>query len=124
MPLRILVADDSAANQLLAVRLLERYGFSADVADDGAQAVAAATSREYDVVIMDVEMPVVDGVEATRLIADRIGDHRPWIIACTAGSTVTTRDEARSVGMDDFLPKPLAPAALAEALRRVPASRC
>ena len=123
MPLRILVADDSTANQLLAVRLLERYGFTPDVAADGAQAVEAASTHDYDVVIMDVEMPNVDGVEATRRICDAHGSHRPWIIACTAGSTVTTREEARSVGMDDYLPKPLVPAALAEALRRVPATR-
>jgi two-component system, sensor histidine kinase and response regulator len=120
MPLRILVADDSAANQLLAVRLLQRYGFATDVAADGAEAVAAADATTYDVVLMDVEMPNLDGVEACRQIAEHAGSDRPWIIACTAGSLITTREDARSLGMDDYLPKPLAPAALAEALRRVP----
>ncbi len=116
-PLRILLAEDNVTNQRLAVRLLGRMGYAPDVAPDGAAAVAAVRDRNYDVVLMDVQMPGVDGLEATRQIRAAHGE-RPWIVAMTANTTIEDREATSIAGMDDYLTKPIRPDALAAALER------
>jgi signal transduction histidine kinase/CheY-like chemotaxis protein len=116
-PLRILLAEDNPVNQKLALRLLERMGYSADLAVDGAAALAAVERVIYDVVLMDVQMPEMDGLEATRRIRMRWpGDHGPRIVAMTANAMEGDREMCLAAGMDDYISKPIRPEALSEAL--------
>jgi signal transduction histidine kinase/CheY-like chemotaxis protein/HPt (histidine-containing phosphotransfer) domain-containing protein len=112
-PLRILVAEDNKINQKLATVLLRNAGHQVDVAENGEEAVAAVSATDYDVVLMDVQMPVLDGVEATKLIR---GLPRPRcavpIIAVTAHAMTGAEEKYIAAGMDDYLSKPLASAAL------------
>ena len=106
-------------NQKLALRLLANMGISADLADDGAEAVAANAREPYDVILMDVQMPELDGLEATRRIrAQRGVAHRPWIIAMTANAMEGDREACLAAGMDDYVSKPIRPPELAAALAR------
>ncbi|MFL5768456.1 MAG: response regulator [Chloroflexota bacterium] len=122
-PLRILLAEDNAVNQKLAVRLLERMGYSAQVAMDGTEAIAALEGGEYDIVLMDVQMPELDGLEATRRIRARWPDRSLRIVAMTANAMEGDRETCIAAGMDDYLSKPIRPDALAAALLASPGSR-
>ncbi|HSK56675.1 MAG TPA: response regulator, partial [Jiangellales bacterium] len=93
-------------NRMLAVRLLERLGYRPEVATDGAEAIEAVTTAAYDLVLMDVQMPVVDGLEATRRIRAG-GGAQPRIVALTANSTVDDLAACTDAGMDGFLAKPI-----------------
>ena len=118
-PLRLLMAEDNAVNQIVARHQLTRLGYQPVVVNNGEQAVSAALAEDYDVILMDVQMPELDGLEATRRIrAARPGADTPWIIALTAGVGSSDREEARQAGMNDYLSKPLRPDALREALIR------
>ena len=119
-PLRILLAEDNAVNQKLALRLLANMGYAADVASDGARAVEAVEKGEYDVVLMDVQMPELDGLEATRRIRARWPDRKLQIIAMTANAMAGDRDACLAAGMNDYISKPIDPRVLAEALARSP----
>ncbi len=108
LPLRILVAEDNPVNQRVAQRLLERLGYMADLVADGAEAVAAVRARPYDVVFMDVQMPEMDGLEATRRILASGEPHRlPTIVAMTAGALDADREACESAGMHGFIGKPV-----------------
>ena len=117
--LRILLAEDNAMNQQVALRLLERLGYAADVASNGLEAIAALERRTYDVVLMDVQMPELDGLDASRRICERWPDSRPRIIAMTANALPEDRDACFAAGMDDYVAKPIRTEVLAEALRHV-----
>jgi PAS domain S-box-containing protein len=118
-PLRVLVAEDNPVNQRVATLLLQRLGYRATVAGNGREAVAALETADYDVVLMDVEMPEIDGCEATRQIrARRQTPAQPWIIALTAGAMPEDRARTVAAGMNDFLTKPVRTEALATALAR------
>jgi PAS domain S-box-containing protein len=119
--LRVLVAEDNPVNQRLARLLLEKLGHRADLVGNGAEAVAALERRRYDVILMDVQMPEMDGLEATRLIHERWAATRPRIIAVTAGAMSGDRERCLAAGMDDYLSKPIRPEELAAALARVAA---
>ena len=121
--LRVLLAEDNAVNQKLALRLLERMGLAADVAADGREAVAAVNKRRYDVVLMDVQMPEMDGLTATRQIVAKLPrPKRPWIVAMTANAMAGDREACFAAGMDDYVSKPIRPEELSAALGRVPAA--
>ncbi len=113
--LRILVADDHPVNQRLVLLQLAQLGHHADLVSNGAEAVTAVRRRAFDVVLMDVRMPELDGPAATRLIHAELGDRSPWIIAVTADALPGTQDACLAAGMDDFLTKPLVAADLARA---------
>jgi signal transduction histidine kinase/CheY-like chemotaxis protein len=118
-PLRILLAEDNAVNQRVAQLMLERLGQSADVVSNGEEAVSAATRLAYDVVLMDVLMPVLDGLEATRRIRARLPPNRqPRIIAMTANVLVGDRERCLDAGMDDYIGKPIKIEELGRALER------
>jgi CheY-like chemotaxis protein/HPt (histidine-containing phosphotransfer) domain-containing protein len=117
-PMRLLVADDHAVNQRLVLLHLTRLGHRADLVSSGAEAVAAVQSRQYEVVLMDVQMPDVDGLEATRRIRAHFGGRGPWIIALTANAEPGAREACLGAGMDDYLTKPLVAADLVAALAR------
>jgi PAS domain S-box-containing protein len=116
---RVLLAEDDAVNQLFAVRLLERDGFQVEVAGDGSAGVALATSGGYDVILMDCQMPELDGYHATQEIRRREGSkrHTP-IIALTAHATKRDRERCLAAGMDDYVAKPFTTVTLEDALRR------
>jgi signal transduction histidine kinase/CheY-like chemotaxis protein len=117
--LRILIAEDSPVNQQVALGLLERLGYEADVVWNGREAVDALEREPYDVVLMDVNMPELDGLEATRRICERWQPGaRPRIVAMTASAMAEDREACFAAGMDDFLPKPIRLEALGEALGR------
>ena len=105
--LRVLIAEDNPFNQKLARTLLTRLGHSVVMVENGREAVEAVTAATYDVVLMDVQMPEMDGFEATRLIIDRIGVDRPPIIALTANAMSEDREACIAAGMDGFLTKPI-----------------
>lgn len=115
LPLRILVADDNKINQKVAVRLLQQMGYQADVAANGREVLAALDSRPYDLIFMDVLMPEMDGLEATRVIRERQKDttqfpnYRPplIIVAMTASAMAGDREKCIDAGMDDYLAKPV-----------------
>jgi CheY-like chemotaxis protein len=107
-PLRILVAEDNPANQQVALRLLERLGHHADLVSTGREVLAQLARSAYDVIFMDVQMPEMDGLEATRAIcARRPAGERPRIIAMTAEAMEADRQACLAAGMDDYVVKPV-----------------
>ena len=117
-PLRILLAEDNAVNQKLALRLLQQMGYRADVASNGIEAIESVERQAYDVILMDVQMPEIDGLEATRRIVARWPAARPRIVAMTANAMQGDREECLAAGMDDYVTKPIRVEALIEALAR------
>ncbi len=118
-PLRILLAEDNVVNQKLAIRLLQQMGYRADVAANGLEALEALERQPYDVVLMDVQMPEMDGMEASRRINQKWSrDKRPRIIALTANAMQGDRELCLAAGMDDYITKPIRPVELAGALSK------
>jgi signal transduction histidine kinase len=118
-PLRILAVEDNAINVRLLTALLGRMGYRADIAHNGLEAVDAVHRQRYDVVLMDVQMPEMDGIEATRRIVSEVpAEDRPRIIALSAGVLQEEQEACRAAGMADFVFKPIVPADLAAALSR------
>ena len=119
LSLRILLAEDNAVNQKVALRLLERLGYGADVVWNGLEVLEALERRSYDVVLMDVQMPELDGLDASRRINERWPTGtRPRIIAMTANALPEDREACFAAGMDDYVAKPIRPDELAAALGR------
>ncbi|HBL31900.1 MAG TPA: hypothetical protein DD490_34190, partial [Acidobacteria bacterium] len=117
--LRILVAEDNAVNQKVLLLLLQRLGYAADVASDGEEVLVALRRQRYDLVLMDVQMPGMDGLEATRRIRQEWpGESGPRIIAVTANAQRGDRETTLAAGMDDYLSKPVLLDPLIAALRR------
>jgi len=116
---RILIVDDNDINQFVAVEQVEQAGFDADVASNGEQAVERAKAGKYAAILMDCQMPIMDGYAATRAIRDWEGGrvHTP-IIALTAHAMAGERDKVLAAGMDDYLSKPLRPHSLERMLER------
>ncbi len=120
LPLKVLVAEDNPINQRVTLRLLQHLGYSADVAHDGREALAATAHRHYDVVLMDIQMPEVDGVQAAReIVARRGADARPRIIAMTANAMPGDRETYIGAGMDGYLAKPIELESLAAVILQV-----
>jgi signal transduction histidine kinase/CheY-like chemotaxis protein/CHASE1-domain containing sensor protein len=118
---RVLLAEDNSINQMVALHQLARLGYRADVASNGLEAVEAVQRQDYDIILMDVQMPEMDGIEATRKIKAAVatGQSAPWIIALTAGAMQEDREKCLEAGMDDFLTKPMQSQDLVAALGRV-----
>ncbi len=118
-PLKLLVADDNPVNLKVAQMMLQRLGYRADPAADGRDVLEAVERAAYEVILMDLEMPEIDGLEATRRIRAAGGPaNRPWIVALTANAMQEDRDRAQAAGMNDFLTKPYRTEQLGEALER------
>jgi PAS domain S-box-containing protein len=117
VPLRILLAEDNVVNQKVALYMLARMGYRADVAANGVEVLVALGRQPYDVILMDVQMPEMDGLEATRLIcAQWSPQERPYIIAMTANALSGDAEKCFAVGMDDYVSKPVQPEKLVKAL--------
>ncbi len=119
LPLRLLVVDDNAINQKVALRMLQQLGYQADVAANGREALEAVSARVYDIVLMDVQMPEMDGLEAARRLR-LLGAPASLavVIAMTANAMRGDRERCLEAGMDDYIPKPVRPPVLQEALER------
>jgi PAS domain S-box-containing protein len=118
-PLRILLAEDMVVNQKMMLAMLARMGYRADVAANGLEVLQALQRQPYDVVLMDVQMPELDGLEASRRICQHWPpERRPRIIALTANAMLEDREECRLAGMDDYLSKPVQVKSLQAALSR------
>ncbi|MDY6806733.1 MAG: response regulator [Cyanobacteriota bacterium] len=120
LPLRILMVEDNAVNQKVAQSILGRMGYRADVAGNGVEGLAALEKVAYDVVLMDVQMPEMGGLEATERIRSKYGngpDARPIIIALTAGAMEGDRDRCLEAGMNDYISKPVKVEYLQDALK-------
>ena len=118
---RILVAEDNFTNQQVAMGILKKLGFRAEVAVNGAEAVKALETFHYDLVLMDVQMPEMDGIEATRAIRNpqsRVLNHQVTIIAITANAMARDLENCLQAGMDDYLTKPIELASLVELLKK------
>jgi PAS domain S-box-containing protein len=131
LPLRILLAEDNVVNQKVALHILQRMGYRADVAGNGVEVLEALHRQPYDVVLMDMQMPEMDGLEATRHIVHkwphreasgtdrRDASHtRPWIIAMTANAMQSDREACLEAGMDDYISKPIRVDDLVQALSK------
>jgi CheY-like chemotaxis protein len=117
-PLKILLAEDNAVNQKLALRLLEQMGYRADVASNGLEAVESVARQKYDVVLMDVQMPEMDGLEATRRVLEKWPQNHPRIIGLTANALEGDREICFAAGMADYISKPIRVEELVKALER------
>ncbi len=123
-PLRILLAEDNVVNQKLALRLLQQMGYRADLASNGIEAIECVERQPYDVVLMDVQMPEMDGLEASRRIVARWANGaRPCLVAMTANAMQGDREACLAAGMDDYVTKPIQVDALVEALNAVTARK-
>ena len=122
-PLRILLAEDNPVNQRVTQLMLDRLGHHLDIVSDGRAAVEAATTAQYDVILMDVQMPQMDGLEATRRIRTGLaGEHQPYMVAMTANAMVEDRDACAAAGMEGYLAKPVRAHELRQLLNRIGAT--
>ncbi|WP_461451588.1 two-component regulator propeller domain-containing protein [Mucilaginibacter sp.] len=118
-PMRILVAEDNLINQKLIERILNKLGYQIDIANNGREAVEKNSENNYDVIIMDIQMPVMDGYQATELIRE-ISTVQPYIIAMTANALAEDREICLSHGMDNYISKPMKIDILLSTLQKVP----
>lgn len=117
--LKVLLAEDNLINQKVAIRILSTLGYNADVVENGAEAVHSVEKHAYDLILMDIMMPVMDGLEATRRIRSLPLSRQPRIVAVTANALVGDKERCLSAGMDDYLPKPLRVDDLARMIRQI-----
>ncbi len=118
-PLRILLVEDNVINQRMIKLMLQRMGYQPNVANNGLEALAILHSKTYDVVLMDVQMPEMDGLTTTQCICQEwTADTRPWIVALTASAMWGERDRCLASGMDDYLSKPIRIKELMEVLKK------
>ena len=117
-PLRILVAEDNPINQKLIERILHKLGYQFCMATNGIQALNSLKEREFDVILMDVRMPEMDGFEATQIIR-QMTINQPYIIAMTANSMTQDREECLQAGMNDYIAKPFNSDGITKILKNV-----
>lgn len=116
-PIKILLAEDNPVNQKLATKILEKMGYKVDISNNGLECLEAVKKVKYDLIFMDIQMPEMDGFEATKfLVANYKVDERPKIIALTANAMPGDKEKCLEIGMDDYLPKPISIKALNEVI--------
>jgi CheY-like chemotaxis protein len=116
--MRILVAEDNPSSQWVLVEMLRRMGYRADVAADGREVLQALKRQPYDLVLMDVEMPEMDGIAAAKEIRRLWPNNKPKMVAITAYAMESDREKCLEAGMDDYIAKPVKKRELAEVLKR------
>jgi CheY-like chemotaxis protein len=108
LPMRILLAEDNITNQDLVITLLSKMGYKIDAVENGRKVLEMLDRKKYDIILMDIQMPVMNGMEATKIICDRYPEsERPKIIAITANAMTGDRERYLNAGMVDYLPKPI-----------------
>jgi len=119
--INILLAEDNFINQKIALLTFAKTGISIDVASNGKQAVEMSQKKTYDLILMDLQMPVMDGMEATRQIRniEKEGTHRSYIIALTASTIYEKKEECIQAGMDNIMEKPLQESVLREMMSKI-----
>jgi CheY-like chemotaxis protein len=122
-PMRILVAEDNPSNQRVLVEMLKRLGYRADAVADGREVIQALERQDYDLVLMDIKMPEMDGITATQVIRKLQPENGPKIIAITAFTLEGDREKCLEAGMDDYIAKPVQIGELVEALKKFQPSR-
>lgn len=120
--LPFLLVEDNPINQKVALRILAQYGYRADAVNNGKQALEAMAKKSYQLILMDIQMPILDGILATKAIRKEYGD-KPYIIAVTANVTENDRRNCMEAGMNDFVSKPIRPAVLIAAIAKAPLKR-
>lgn len=118
IPIRILLAEDYIVNQKIAVRMFNKLGYEIDIVENGKEAVERVQQSHYDLIFMDVQMPEMDGLEATRVIRKLLKHNSPMIIAMTANAMPEDREKCLAAGMDDYLSKPFKPRELQQILEK------
>jgi CheY-like chemotaxis protein len=119
-PLRILLAEDNPINQKVVLRMLDKMGYKADLVANGHEVLTAVENADYDLILMDVQMPEMGGIEATQLLREKLADQRPFVVALTAEALEGDRDRFLNLDFDSYLSKPLRPEDLAATLESVP----
>jgi len=119
IPLRILLAEDNHINQKVGLALLGRLGYRADVAGNGLEALESVIRQPYDLILMDIQMPEMDGIEAAAAMRKKLGDRCPMLVALTANAFHGAKEEYLAQGFDDYLSKPILPPALRQLINRV-----
>ncbi len=119
-PLRILLTEDISLNQKVALKMISSFGYEADIANNGREAVEAIQKKPYDLIFMDVQMPEMDGLEATHIIRENKQISQPYIVAMTAHAMKNDREDCLSAGMSDYISKPIRKRDLAEAIKKCP----
>ena len=122
-PLTILLAEDNAVNQKLAMLTLQKMGYEMDIVGNGLEALEAVAQKKYDLVFMDVQMPEMDGLEATQAITDKYGKERPVIVAMTANAMEGDREKFLGEGMDEYISKPISIDAIQTILIKIGAQK-
>jgi CheY-like chemotaxis protein/HPt (histidine-containing phosphotransfer) domain-containing protein len=117
-PLRIMIAEDNSVNQKLMLLIMSKMGYQADIAANGLEVISLLSKKSYDIIFMDVQMPEMDGFEATGKILELYGDDRPKIIAMTANALQGDKERCLEAGMDDYISKPAKPDDIARSLRQ------
>jgi CheY-like chemotaxis protein len=103
---QILVVEDNRINQIIAENMLRKLGLSCDIAVNGLEALTAVANKKYSLIFMDMQMPVMDGISATKKIVEKYGNKRPTIVAMTANAFQKDKDRCINAGMNDFIAKP------------------
>ena len=119
VPLRILLAEDNHINQKVGLALLARLGYRADVAGNGLEALDSVVRQPYDLVLLDIQMPEMDGIEAAQAMRKKLNDRCPFLVALTANAFHGAREEYLAQGFDDYLSKPILPPALRQLITRM-----
>jgi len=123
-PFRMLLVEDNLVNQKVATKLLDKFGYRVDLAGNGIEAIQALERQPYDVIFMDIQMPEMDGEEATKAIRSKWAvEAQPWIIAMTAHALEGDREKFLGIGMDDYISKPLDVRELFRVLERIPQTK-
>jgi PAS domain S-box-containing protein len=118
-PMRILLAEDNVSNQKVTLQMLKKLGYRADAVANGAEAIQALERQPYDLILMDIKMPVLGGIEASRMIRERCPDNGPKIIAITAYALHGDKEKCLEAGMDGYIAKPVQKEDLARALKDI-----
>ncbi|MBO7742749.1 PAS domain S-box protein [Paenibacillus sp. MWE-103] len=116
--LRILIAEDNEVNQMVLKKMMEKLGYNSTVVSNGADAIEAVKRMPYDIIFMDIQMPLMDGIQATKHIKDMLaGNERPYIVAVTAHALKGDRERYIAAGMDEYISKPIQMEAVAQIIR-------
>ena len=118
LPLSILIVEDNPINQQLLLKMLKKLGYQAEVVDNGQKAVESVSQKMYDIIFMDLQMPIMDGLTATKHIR-QMSQRQPWIIGISANSFSESQKSALAVGMNEYLTKPLHSEGLIAAIKRI-----